>query len=154
MKNQASAVFTTLFAMAEPIQYNPEWAEFGGYFGGALYDECSPQLAPGKIVGCAADDGRLILILGTQLGNALVFQRYTDNVELYAKCFTVELEKHFSKDLEPRITATMLEYIFGGDDQSDLSAKLTELPAEELDAMRAGHARYIARRKKLMVDVM
>lgn len=145
MKQLNSVVFAQFFATAIAIPFNPEWSECGGYFAAAVYDEAAPVLELGQLRSSVAPDGRKLLILGTALGNVVVFQRYYDNEETFAKNTTMEMEKHFGKIefIQPRLTADNIQFIF-----SQLNTRLAELPVEELTAMRERHAAYLVRRQR------
>lgn len=144
MKQLNSVVFAQYFAAATVIAFNPDWSEFGGYFAGAVYDEAAPALEAGQLCSSVAPDGRKLLLLGTELGNIVVFQRYYDNQETFAKNTTLELEKYLGKvSIEPRLTADNIQYIF-----NQLNPELASLLKEELDVMIDRHAAYLARRHR------
>lgn len=145
MKQLNSVVFGQFFASASAIPFNPEWSEFGGYFAGAVYDAAAPVLTVGQLVSSVAPDGRKLLLLGTELGNVVVFQRYYDNEETFAKNTSLELEKYFGRtgNVGPRLTSTNLKYVF-----EELNIELKTLPEEELSVMKDRHSAYLARRQR------
>lgn len=60
------------------IEYNPDWNNGTGYFNGAVNAEL-PELEIGEVGRCKAPapNNRRILIVKTQFGNVVVFERYT-----------------------------------------------------------------------------
>ena len=60
------------------IQFNPDWNNGTGYFDGAFKGEYVPVVEPGQLVKSIDPDGRRIIIVGTRLGNIVVFDRYAN----------------------------------------------------------------------------
>jgi len=62
------------------VPFNPAWNNGTGYYNGAVSGEDAPLIPPGEIVKSVspAPNNRRILIVGTLLGNVVVFERYTD----------------------------------------------------------------------------
>lgn len=64
----------------ETVPFNPKWANGTGYYDHAVKGEEAPALQPGDIVKTMSegDNRRRIVIIGTPMGNLVMFDRYTD----------------------------------------------------------------------------
>jgi len=73
--------FATVFddPNVESIEFKKEWSNGTGYFDFAVYGEHAPRVAPGKVVKCMTPGNRRMIVVGTHLGNVVVFDRYADN---------------------------------------------------------------------------
>jgi hypothetical protein len=78
-------IFNGAFDSAEEISFNPEWANGTGYFDGAVRGPDAPKLQIGEIRRFADNKGRkaLIISIGENLGNVVLFQRYSDDSDIY-----------------------------------------------------------------------
>jgi hypothetical protein len=76
--------FHHAFESAPDIEFNPKWANGTGYYDHAVKGPDAPKLEIGEIRRCisAAPNNRKILLVGTFLGNVVVFQRYTDREDI------------------------------------------------------------------------
>jgi hypothetical protein len=72
-----SAVFND--ASVESIEFNSHWSNGTGYFDFAVYGEHAPRVPPGKVVKCMTPGNRRMVVVGTHLGNVVVFDRYAGN---------------------------------------------------------------------------
>ncbi len=74
-----SNVFSTAFVsdLIETIAFNPAWKNETGYLDHAAQSQNAPVVPAGKTVKSTDDSGRKILIVGTEFGNFVMFQRYT-----------------------------------------------------------------------------
>lgn len=59
-----------------PVSYNPEWENGTGYFDNAV---TLNRLSPGEMACSQCPKGRKILLIGTRLGNCVVFYRYSND---------------------------------------------------------------------------
>lgn len=75
----AMSVFNTNYDQLEQIPFNPEWANGTDYYDGAVLGEDAPKVAVGEMVASRSPEpnNRRIIIVGTPLGNLVVFERYT-----------------------------------------------------------------------------
>lgn len=61
------------------IEYNTQWENGTGYLDNAVNSwDHSPRLEPGDCVKSQSTKGRRIIIVGTPIGNVVIFERYTD----------------------------------------------------------------------------
>lgn len=63
------------------IEYNDGWANGTGYLDFAVSGKNAPELYDGQIVKSVDIIGRKIIIIGTRLGNVIVFERYANKGE-------------------------------------------------------------------------
>lgn len=73
--------FATVFddPAIEAVEFNSRWSNGTGYFDFAVYGEHAPHVAPGKVVKCMTPGNRRMVIVGTHLGNVVVFDRFAGN---------------------------------------------------------------------------
>jgi hypothetical protein len=76
----AKQIIASVFAQAsiQAIAYNTAWENGTGYFDKAVKGQVAPVLEIGQMVKSESTGGRKIVMVGTQLGNVVVFERYTD----------------------------------------------------------------------------
>lgn len=60
------------------IPFDFKWSNGTGYFDHAVQGEHAPKLGNGKAVHSWTTNGRCVMIIGTRLGNVVVFTRYDD----------------------------------------------------------------------------
>ncbi len=65
------------------IDFNPAWKNGTGYMDGLIHGPYAPVLKPGEIHRCKDDMCRLMIIIGTPLGNFTVFQRYSESDDVF-----------------------------------------------------------------------
>lgn len=94
--NIVNQIFTKAFLKARQIEFNPKWSNGTGYFNGAEHGEDAPVVGNGKTVGAVTPGGRRILIIGTRLGNAVVFQRYDNRDDVFVHNLPLELKHGFA----------------------------------------------------------
>jgi hypothetical protein len=70
-------------AIAKTLPFNPEWANGTGYFDHAVKGEHAPLLGVGEMVKSQDDAGRPLIIIGTPIGNVVVFRRYSKEFGRY-----------------------------------------------------------------------
>lgn len=75
--------FNKKFEISNKIEFNPRWGNGTGYYDNAVSGEHAPVLTPGEMVASLSDNNRKIIMVGTPLGNVVIFQRYNDNVSVY-----------------------------------------------------------------------
>lgn len=72
----ATKFFTKAYAQAHHIRFNPEWNNGAGYFDHICSEDLG--LSYGEVVSSICpDSNRRLIIVGTRLGNAVFFDRYT-----------------------------------------------------------------------------
>lgn len=72
---RAQCVFYEAYRKARPIAFNPKWANTTGYFDYAVEGPDAPEVEIGKPARARDQHGRHILLIGTPVGNVVVFQR-------------------------------------------------------------------------------
>jgi hypothetical protein len=65
------------------IDFNPEWTNGTGYLDHAAEGSHAPILKAGEMVKSIDEFGRKIIIVGTPVGNLVVFRRYTKEDGIY-----------------------------------------------------------------------
>lgn len=125
-----STTFAKHFSTATKVAFNPAWAEFGGYFGKIILGDDAPLLRDGEVICSIAPDARKLLIIGTKLGNAVVFQRYSDREEIFARNFSNALKEFCGENVENLVDAKAMDFVFGDETQGSVSAKISALSQE------------------------
>lgn len=69
--------FNSLLNKGREIPFNPEWSNSTGYYDYVVRGEAAPILAPGEIACSRSNNDRRLIIVGTRMGNACVFDRYS-----------------------------------------------------------------------------
>jgi hypothetical protein len=83
MSNIVNELFTKAFEKARQIDFDPKWSNGTGYFDFASQGDAAPKVGNGKMAASQTPTGRRILIIGTRLGNAVVFQRYDNRDDVF-----------------------------------------------------------------------
>lgn len=78
-----SELFTTTFNHPNTLEipFNREWSNGTGYFDAAVSGPAAPIVQAGLIVKSKTTTGRRIMIVGTRLGNVVIFDRYDGQSE-------------------------------------------------------------------------
>lgn len=77
--NEVNDVFSRAFnSCTKEIPFKKDWSNGTGYFDFAVYGEHAPKLANGELVRSISPGGRRLLIVGTRLGNLVVFDRFAE----------------------------------------------------------------------------
>lgn len=77
--NAADQLFTQAYDKAYDIDFQSNWANGTGYFDHAVSGDRAPKVSYGVFARSKDEYGRRILILGTRLGNVVIFDRYGDD---------------------------------------------------------------------------
>jgi hypothetical protein len=80
-KSDAAIRFNVAYESAEKIDFNANWNNGTGYYDHAVDGEHAPKLALGQVVATKspAKNNRRIILVGTPFGNAVMFERYSDD---------------------------------------------------------------------------
>lgn len=70
-------------AITNSLPFNPQWANGTGYFDHAVKGEHAPSLSVGEMVKSVDDAGRPLIIIGSPIGNIVVFRRYSMEMGRY-----------------------------------------------------------------------
>lgn len=69
-------MFLEMFDNLTEVTYNPQWSIGGYYMPEAVKGKHAPKLQPGAVVSAIDYKGRKIVLVGTDFGNWVVFQRH------------------------------------------------------------------------------
>lgn len=106
-------IFTCIFNKARPIPFNRAWSNGTGYFNYATDSDEAPVVGAGAVVSSTAPGGRRILIVGTKLGNVVVFQRYDNRDDLFVCHAPTVLLMAFSIVSEDKLSVSNLITLLG-----------------------------------------
>lgn len=95
------------------IEYSKEWANGTGYYNGAVRGKAAPVLKSGDRVKCVSDNGRRMVIIGTKLGNVVVFDRYSERADIQVCNLPAHVEFIFG--LAGRLTDDQIDFALGGE---------------------------------------
>lgn len=77
--NQVNKTFTRAFeGCQKEIPFDSKWSNGSGDFDYAVYGEHAPRLTNGEMVRSKTSGGRRVLLVGTRLGNLVVYDRFAD----------------------------------------------------------------------------
>ena len=93
--NTAPAVFNAVFANAKEVKFDPAWKNNTGYMDGAVSADLG--LVQGETRSFTDDHGRRGVIVGTKVGNVVLFERYTDNRTVIVFNAPIEVQKHVAE---------------------------------------------------------
>lgn len=113
-------IFRDVHAVAAPIPYSEAWENGTGYLDGAVAGADAPVVAVGEIVGTATPAGRPILIIGTELGNVVVFKRYTNHAQLFAWHASHHMRKFIGNAVANAVEAEPMKFLFGVSDEPNI----------------------------------
>jgi hypothetical protein len=75
--NTTHSFYNIFAATAVSLPFNPRWSNGTGYFDHAVAGFLAPCLAPGQTMKTETTDNRKMIIIGTEFGNCVFFERYT-----------------------------------------------------------------------------
>lgn len=115
--SKAAQIFNNAYDKAPVIEFNEEWNNGTGYYDFAVYGEAAPMLAVGEVVAALSPmpDNRKLLMIGTPVGNVVVFQRYTDNNDIYVFNASMEFDAIVGNEFDRPLCAEDIERIFNND---------------------------------------
>ena len=61
--------------LTQEIEFNPKWSNGVGFFDFAVHGEHAPTVPRGTAMKSTAPGGRRLIVIGTRLGNVVVFER-------------------------------------------------------------------------------
>lgn len=110
------AAFDLIYRAAPKIEFDRRWNQLTGYMDGIVTGQHAPVLAAGEVVAsCTSEHGRRkLVVVGTPLGNVVVFQRYQDRDDIFAYNSTRHLRRHMMTPLLPSLLdAKDIELLLG-----------------------------------------
>ena len=114
MLTTKNELFDAAFEKARPIEFDKAWSNGTGYFDYATDSDVAPKVGFGALVKCTTPGGRRILIVGTRIGNAVIFDRYSDEKTVFVYNMPTALHQGFGIDSGAISDETMLRLV--GDD--------------------------------------
>lgn len=116
----AAEAFNRVYYRAPQIHFNEKWANGTGYYDGAVDGGDAPVLAQGQIVRVLSPlpNDRRILIVGTALGNVVVFDRFSGGLNgVFVKNVSTKFSQSFVGNLigSGSQNAEHIHFIFGND---------------------------------------
>ena len=134
----AQELFVKTFdAITDTIPFQKEWSNGTGYFDHAVKGEHAPKLRPGRIVKVESPGHRKMMLVGTPVGNVVVFSRYSDRDDVYV---TNAPQSIYSTGLieSGRVTDRMMGIILGqwGDGCENVGELLQNLVEESTKSER------------------
>lgn len=119
-KSEASKTFSNLFDyIKEEVPFNPDWANGTGYFDGLSRNTKLLKLENGQRVKAVDEHGRRLIIVGTRLGNCVVFERYSDNANIIVCNLPHQVKVVF--DLQGSLDTHQVSFIAGQTYNADYS---------------------------------
>lgn len=89
-------LFDYAFSKAREIPFVKAWSNGTGYFDYAVDRDLAPKVANGGMVKCVTPGGRRILIIGTRIGNCVIFDRYSDEKSVFVFNMPTALKQGFA----------------------------------------------------------
>lgn len=152
---QAAKFFEDQYAAARKIEFDPAWASKDelrrGNFDCAVYGPVAPTLKAGEIVASVepGEAGRKLIIIGTSLGNVVVFQRETpvDGEFILTSCMSTFLRMAHDDVVGAELEMLDLKFLFGDDEFSNIGTMLEaaiEFPHADpgTDRIKKLHAQF------------
>lgn len=108
-----AAIFAAQFSKTKAVPFNPKWSNGTGYFDYAVLGQEAPLLEAGDVV-CSEDPkGRKLIIIGTPLGNVVIFQRYSNRNDIYTANCSTTMINYTNYKLGGMFDVDAMEYAFG-----------------------------------------
>ncbi len=77
-------LFDKVYNNARQIEFNRNWSDGIGHYDFAIQGEHAPKVGNGKVVATKTPGGKRVIIVGTRLGNVIVYEdRVWDNQTAY-----------------------------------------------------------------------
>jgi hypothetical protein len=121
-----TATFARIYDEARKIEFNPNWNNGTGYMDHAVAGLNAPLLANGEVIACVtpSPNDRKLVIVGTPLGNVVVFQRYTDREDIFAWCATMQFRRAMIPMIPAMPDAEDIEMLLGSDVVANIGLKM------------------------------
>ena len=114
MLTTKNELFDDAFAKARPIEFDKAWSNGTGYFDYATDSDVAPKVGFGGMVKCTTPGGRRILIIGTRIGNCVIFDRYSDDKSVFVFNMPTAMKQGFAIDDGAISNETMLSLVGDG----------------------------------------
>lgn len=95
------------------IPFNAQWANGTGYLDDAVSSVYAPEVAVGTVVQSTDNHGRRIGIVGTAIGNIVVFDRYSDVSTSVVVCNAPKALLHIMGINDGALSVADVKAIFG-----------------------------------------
>lgn len=109
-------IFCKIWARLQQVDFNPSWSSDGNCFDNAVVGQEAPKLEVGQMVAAHTDvpEDRMLIIIGTPLGNVVVFERYTaGQLDAFAINCTREFHRFVGRHLNRPLTADDMDHLLG-----------------------------------------
>ena len=146
-----TVAFNAIFAATKEIPFNPEWNNGTGYFDGAEMGPNAPLLHGGEVVRATDPKGRRILIMGTCLGNVVVFQHFSDRDDVFVWSSSLQMRNYTGEKVSCDLSAEELTYVFGDDSQQNLGRRLAKEDPAVINPLVDSYANYLMKRSKYYI---
>ena len=83
--------YNSLTTTGQAVNFNQLWHNGTGYMNGAADGPHAPKLNMGQMKASTDDNGRRIIIIGTPIGNAVVFERYSTAAGVFVANYATAL---------------------------------------------------------------
>jgi len=134
--------FNKAYAAAKPVPFNPVWNNGTGYFNGAVKGEAAPKLAVGEVA-CSmtlSDEPRKLIIIGTPVGNVVVFQRYSNRDDIYTVNTTSTFTSLFSGLMSNPLTPDHMSFMVGDPEYASIAPNVGQHIVEMVSNIKAYNA--------------
>lgn len=105
----ASSAFNAAFeGISLEVQFKTEWKNGTGYFQCDKVD----RIPAGERAKTTDDHGRRLILIGTRLGTVVLFQRYSENPDVFVANLPYDMARVFN--LSGALTSENIDFITGG----------------------------------------
>ncbi len=117
--------FNDVWNTARKVDYKSAWAN-GSNFDHAVIGEHAPVLKNGEVVASRtpSPNDRKLVIVGTPMGNVVVFQRYTDREDLLCYGATFQLRRNMAPLVPVVLDTCDVVYLLGAEDRMNIGQLL------------------------------
>lgn len=138
---EVANAFVTECIAKRSIEFNPNWVnESDGYFDRAVKGKYAPALELGVQYHCVDKDGRNIMLIGTELGNVIVFQRTANNPNVIVAHTSPVMWVFVEENIGDVSVIDSIEHL---DFFMDIQAAFSQAPKERREALIAMHGPVI-----------
>lgn len=138
---EVANAFVTECVAKRPIEFNPNWVnESDGYFDRAVKGKHAPVLELGVQYHCVDKDGRNVMLIGTELGNVIVFQRTANNPNVIVAHASPVMNVFIEENIGEVSAIDSIEHL---DFFMDIQTAFSKAPQERREALIAMHGPVI-----------
>lgn len=137
---RVTEIFLAAFHNATQVEFSSTWANGTGYYNGAVAGPDAPKLEVGQMVAANSPtpNDRKIIIIGTPLGNLVVFQRYSGGEgDTHVFNSSIVFNKHVGARMGKPLTADDMDYVMGDHRYPEICPNIGEKLQDLATAMAA-----------------